>query len=171
MLAQRLSNTLISNTRIWSAVGFAAVVSARAAAEHLPLCPAFHALIWQQQRETVRVGEVATVRHLRVVMSLCVACACACAHVYVTYTHSLQVSHIRFFVRLSSRDILTVGRPVFCVLPVCAPGSPWNSRRRSCIERTRVASAAPWSMYRTAWHCCRSLRTSKLFFLKKNQLH
>jgi hypothetical protein len=45
--------------------------------------------------------------------------------------------------------------PVFCVL--CAPGSPWSSRRRSCIERTRVASAAPWSSYCTAWHyCCRS---------------
>ena len=26
---------------------------------------------------------------------------------------------------------------------LCAPGSPWNSRRRSCIERTRAASAAP----------------------------
>jgi hypothetical protein len=35
----------IFNTRIWSAAGFAAVVPARAAAAHLPLCPAFHALI------------------------------------------------------------------------------------------------------------------------------
>ena len=42
--------------------------------------------------------------------------------------------------------------PVFYVL--CAPGSPWSSRWRSCIERTRVASAAPWSSYRTAWYCC-----------------
>ena len=42
----------------WSAVGFAAVrVSARAAAMHSTLCPAFHALVWQQQRERVRVGE------------------------------------------------------------------------------------------------------------------
>ena len=40
---------------------------------------------------------------------------------------------------------------------LCGPGSPWSSRRRSCIERTRVASAAPWSSYCTAWHyCCRS---------------
>jgi hypothetical protein len=40
------------NTRIWSAVGFAAVrVSARAAAVHSPLCPAFHTLIWQQQKK------------------------------------------------------------------------------------------------------------------------
>ena len=31
----------------------------------------------------------------------------------------------------------------------CAPGSPWSSRWRSCIEHTRVASAAPWSSYRT----------------------
>ena len=37
---------------------------------------------------------------------------------------------------------------------LCAPGSPWSSRRLSYIERTRVASAAPWSSYRTAWHCC-----------------
>ena len=44
------------------------------------------------------------------------------------------------------------GRPAFCV--VCAPGSPWNSGWRSCIERTRVASAATWSSYRTVWHCC-----------------
>jgi hypothetical protein len=48
----------IFNTRIWSAVGFAAVrVSARAAAKHSPLCPALHALVWRQQRERVRVGE------------------------------------------------------------------------------------------------------------------
>jgi len=48
----------IFNTRIWSAVGFTAVlVSARAAATQSPLCPAFHALIWQHQRERVRVGE------------------------------------------------------------------------------------------------------------------
>jgi hypothetical protein len=48
----------IFNTRIWSAVGLAAVrVSARAAAMHSPLCPDFHALIWQQQRQRVRVGE------------------------------------------------------------------------------------------------------------------
>ena len=84
----------ISNTRIWSAVGFAAVrvpaparaaaaparaaaAPARAAAAPAraaactrpcasasassgldsPLCPAFHALIWQHQRERVRVGE------------------------------------------------------------------------------------------------------------------
>ena len=61
----------ISNTRIWSAVGFAAVrVPARAAAAHWPLCPAFHDLIWQQQRERVRAGEGATVRHLRLVLSV-----------------------------------------------------------------------------------------------------
>ena len=47
---------------------------------------------------------------------------------------------------------LLQGRTVVCVL--CAPGSPWRSRWRSCIERTRVASAAPWSSYRTAWYCC-----------------
>jgi hypothetical protein len=48
----------IFNTRICSAVGFAAVRgSARAVATHSPLCPAFHALVWQQQRERVRVGE------------------------------------------------------------------------------------------------------------------
>jgi hypothetical protein len=45
----------IRNTRIWSAVRFAAVrVSARAAATQSPLCPAFHALIWQQERERER---------------------------------------------------------------------------------------------------------------------
>jgi hypothetical protein len=33
--------------------------------------------------------------------------------------------------------VLIASRPVFSV--VCAP-SPWYSRRRSCIERTRVAS-------------------------------
>ena len=44
-----------SNTRIWSAVGFAAVQApVLAAAAH---SPAFHALIWQQQKERVRVGE------------------------------------------------------------------------------------------------------------------
>jgi len=42
--------------------------------------------------------------------------------------------------------------PRFCVL--CAPGTPWSSRWRSCIEHTRVASAAPWSNSRTAWLCC-----------------
>jgi hypothetical protein len=48
-----------------------------------------------------------------------------------------------------------IASPPLCVL--CAPGSPWSSRRRSCIERTRVASAAPWSSYCTARHyCCRS---------------
>jgi hypothetical protein len=47
----------ISNTRIRSAVGNVSVrVSARAAATHSPLCP-LHSLIWQQQRERVRVGE------------------------------------------------------------------------------------------------------------------
>jgi hypothetical protein len=42
--------------------------------------------------------------------------------------------------------------PRLCVL--CAPGSPWNSRWRSCIENTRVACAAPWSSYCTARDCC-----------------
>ena len=35
----------------------------------------------------------------------------------------------------------------------------------SCIERTRAASAAPWSSFCTAWHCCcrtRPLRPSSL---------
>jgi hypothetical protein len=73
--------------------------------------------------------------------------------VYVTYTSSLILSHSCLCVRLSSRwQPILQGRPVFCVL--CAPGSPWNSRRRSCIERTQVASASPWSSYHTAWHCC-----------------
>jgi hypothetical protein len=48
----------IPSTRIWPAVGFAAVlVPARTAAAHSPLCPAFHILIWQKRRESVRVGE------------------------------------------------------------------------------------------------------------------
>jgi hypothetical protein len=33
---------------------------------------------------------------------------------------------------------------------LCAPGSPWSSRWRSCIERTRVVSAESWSSYRIA---------------------
>ena len=42
------------STRIWSGVGFAAVlVPARTAAAHSPLCPAFHTLIWQKRRESV----------------------------------------------------------------------------------------------------------------------
>ena len=49
----------IFNTHICSAVGFAAVRgSARAAATHSPLCPAFHALVWQQQRERVPRAKV-----------------------------------------------------------------------------------------------------------------
>ena len=56
--ASPASCSSIFNTGIWSAVGFAAVwVSARAAATHSPLCPAFHALVWQQKRDRVRVGE------------------------------------------------------------------------------------------------------------------
>jgi hypothetical protein len=40
---------------------------------------------------------------------------------------------------------------------VALAGSPWNrGRLRSSIERTRVASAAPCSSYRTAWYCCRT---------------
>jgi hypothetical protein len=35
----------------------AAVRTFMPAATQSPLCPAFHALIWQQQRERVRVGE------------------------------------------------------------------------------------------------------------------
>ena len=106
----------ISNTRIWSAVGFAAVrvpAPARAAAAPAraaactrpcasasassgldsPLCPAFHALIWQHQRERVRVGEGE--RRGGICVCVCVylrARARAPAHVYVTYTHSF--SHI-----------------------------------------------------------------------------
>jgi hypothetical protein len=82
----------IFNTRIWSAVGFAAVrVSARAVAKHSPLCPAFHALVWQEQRERERVGERATVRHLRVCVYVCARTRiCACAHA----TYSLVQSHL-----------------------------------------------------------------------------
>jgi hypothetical protein len=43
-----------------------------------------------------------------------------------------------------------------CCVQCATPGSAWSNRLRSCIERTRVASAAPWSNYRTAWHCGRS---------------
>ena len=73
-----------AHPRFAYAVGFAAVrVSARAAATQSPLCPAFHALIWQQQRERCGLGR-ATVRHLRECLSMCVSVcvrACACAQV------------------------------------------------------------------------------------------
>jgi len=102
------SYSSIFNMLIWSAVGFADVrVSARAAATQSPLCPALHALIWQQQRERVRVGERATVRHLRVILSLCVclcgACVRMCTCVRHIHTHSLTQSHSCLCVRLSSR--------------------------------------------------------------------
>jgi hypothetical protein len=42
-----------------------------------------------------------------------------------------------------------IAPPRFGVL--CSPGSPLEERWRSCIERTRAASAAPGSSYRTAW--------------------
>jgi hypothetical protein len=113
------------------------------------------------ERKGAGWGGRATVRHLRVFVSMyvyvCVR-ACACAHVYVPcvrYILSLLQSHACLCVHLTSRrQPLFQGRPDCCVL--CAPGSPWNSRWQSCIERTRVASAAPLSSYRTACLCCRS---------------
>ena len=95
-------------------------------------------------------GGSATVRHLRVCLSLSV-CMCVCARMrmctFACHQHSLTHSVI-FVCAFTSDDSLYCKAAVFCVL--CAPGSPWNSRWRSCIERTRVASAAPWSSYRTA---------------------
>jgi hypothetical protein len=74
------------------------------------------------------------VRHLRVCLCMCV-CVCT-SH---TLTHSF--SYIRFCFHDSLVQPLLQGRPQSARF-LCAPGSPWSSRWRSCIERTRVASAA-----------------------------
>ena len=88
--------------------------------------------------------------HLRVCLSVCV-CHTMCVYTRVRMCtgvrHIQSLTHSFIFVFVCARH------PVFCEM--CAPGSPWNNRWRSCIGRTRVASAAPCSSYRTAWYCCR----------------
>ena len=102
----------IFNTRICSAV---VRVSARAAATHSPLCPAFHALIWQQQRERVRVGRQSDGEAFsRVCVCRCVRSR-ASAHVHMQHTQGVVVS---------------------------TPGSPWSSRRRPCTWRTAAPCTA-----------------------------
>ena len=104
------------------------------------------------ERKGAGWGGRATVRHLHVCVR---ARACAYALVYVTYTHSLIQSHSCLCVRFTcQRESVFQCHPFFGVL--CAPGSAWNSRWRSCIERTRVASPAPFNSYGTAWHCGRT---------------
>ena len=76
-------------------------------------------------------------------------------------SHRITHSVTTFVFVCACYSLCSKGRPVFCVL--CAPGSPWNSMWLSCTERTRVASPATCSSYRTAWHCCtRPLRPSSL---------
>jgi len=89
--AEPASCSSIFNTRIWSAVGFDAVPAPACAATHSPLCPAFRALIWQQQRERVRV-------EVCVCLSVCV-----CARVRMCTSHTLthSFSHIRVCAHLA----------------------------------------------------------------------
>jgi hypothetical protein len=77
------------------------------------------------------------------------------AHMHVCTSHTLTHSLSCFCVRFTSRrESLFQYHPFFGVL--CAPGSPWSSRWRSCIEHKRISFSAPCSSCRTAWHCCRN---------------
>ena len=85
------SYACIANTRIWSAVGFAAVrVPDRAAAAHSHLCPAFHALISSNREKEcglVRDSNGEAFARVSVCLSVCV-CVHARAHVHMCTSHT-----------------------------------------------------------------------------------